>query len=144
MRLHSPTLAGSMSPFPYSIQPDATLRDARAMMGEHDIHHLPVTDPGGRILGMISDADVLLAGQLAGEAAGAALVETVYAREPYVVDLHADLAEVVAHMAEARIGSAIVTRQGKLAGILTHTDVCRALAALLHEIDPPPESGRVA
>ncbi|MEQ9073580.1 MAG: CBS domain-containing protein [Sandaracinaceae bacterium] len=133
-----------MSPFPFSIHPDATLRDARAMMGEHDIHHLPVTGPDGKILGMISDADVLLAGQLAGEKAGDALVETVYAREPYVVDLHAELSEVVGHMAEQRIGSAIVTRRGKLAGILTHTDVCRVLAELLDEISPPPETGRVA
>jgi CBS domain-containing protein len=34
-------------------------------------------------------------------------------------------------MAENRIGSAIVTKDGKLVGIFTVTDACRALAEVL-------------
>jgi CBS domain-containing protein len=138
-----PTLAGAMSPFPYSIAPEATLREAREMMVEHDIHHLPVMR-GEAVLGVISDGDLFVAGNLAPGGASETPVDAVFTREPYVVDIHTRLDTVARTMAERRIGSVIVTRQAKLAGILTHTDVCRVLAELMDEIEPPPERGRVA
>jgi CBS domain-containing protein len=39
-------------------------------------------------------------------------------------------------MAERHLGSALVTRGGKLVGIFTTTDACRALARLLREQHP--------
>jgi CBS domain-containing protein len=126
----TPTLASAMSPFPYSIEPSATLREAREMMVEHDIHHLPVTR-GDEIVGLISDGDVFVAGNLAPGGAAETLVEAVYSREPFVVDMHSLLGKVVTEMGTRRIGCAMVTRQGKLAGILTHTDVCRVLGEVL-------------
>lgn len=132
----TPTVAGVMSPFPYSIAPDATLREAREMMAEHDIHHLPVTR-GDDILGVISDGDVFVAGNLAPKGGGDTRVDAVYSPDPYVVDIHTPLGRIAREMGERRIGSAIVTRQGKLVGILTHTDLCLALADLLE--DSPPD-----
>lgn len=129
-----PTLATAMSPFPYSIEPDASLRTAREMMVERDIHHLPVTR-GETILGVISDGDVFVAGNLAPGGAAETQVEAVYSRDPFVVDIHASLGDVVMEMGKRRIGCAMVTRQGKLAGILTHTDVCRVLGELLGSSD---------
>jgi acetoin utilization protein AcuB len=43
------------------------------------------------------------------------------------------LDEVLAHMAEHQLGSAIVTRHGKLAGIFTVTDACRHFAEYLRD-----------
>ncbi|MBZ0117915.1 MAG: CBS domain-containing protein [Sandaracinaceae bacterium] len=137
-----PTLASSMSPFPYSVAPSATLREAREMMVAHDIHHLPVTD-GETIVGVITDGDVFVAGSLA-RGASETLVDAIFSRDPYVVDIRERLDVVARNMAERRIGSAVVTRHGKLAGILTHTDVCRVLAALIESIDPIGESGSAA
>lgn len=125
-----PTVAGAMSPFPYSIRPDQTLREAREMMVEHEIHHLPVTR-GDDILGVISDGDVFVAGNLAPKGAAETPVDSIYSRDPYVVDIHTPLEHVARQMADRRIGSAVITRQGRLAGILTHTDICLALAELL-------------
>ena len=55
-----PTLAGTMTPFPYSIPPGATLHEARKTMQEHGIHHLPV-QRGDAILGMVATEDLLAA-----------------------------------------------------------------------------------
>jgi acetoin utilization protein AcuB len=41
------------------------------------------------------------------------------------------VATVARTMAEKRIGSAIVAKNGKLVGIFTVTDACRALAQVL-------------
>ncbi|HJL18767.1 MAG TPA: CBS domain-containing protein [Sandaracinaceae bacterium LLY-WYZ-13_1] len=139
-----PALAGVMSPFPYSIAPEATLREAREMMVEHDIHHLPVTDEEGAIRGVISDGDIFVAGNLAPGGGADTPVKAVYSPEPYVVDIHERLDDVVRTMAERRIGSVIVSRDGRLAGILTHTDVCRAFAELVGALSPPPSDGNAA
>lgn len=133
-----PTVAGAMSPFPYSIRPDQTLREAREMMVENDIHHLPVTRDED-ILGLISDGDVFVAGNLAPDGAAETLVESIYSRDPYVIDIHTPLEHVARQMADRRIGSAVITRHGKLAGILTHTDICRALADVLGGSDSGPD-----
>ena len=47
-------------------------------------------------------------------------------------------------MAERHIGSALVTRGGKLVGIFTTTDACRALARVLHEQHPDPGPDQLA
>ena len=56
------------------------------------------------------------------------------ARDPYVVDVGAPLDEVLLAMAERHIGSALVTRGGRLAGILTATDACRAFGETLRQL----------
>ena len=42
----------------------------------------------------------------------------------YIVDLSAPLGQVLAEMAERHIGSALVVKRGKLAGIFTSNDAC--------------------
>ena len=128
-----PTLAAIMTPFPYSIGPRASLDEARAMMEEHGIHHLPVAD-GEQITAIVAKSDLFAAGRLAVNPTEP--VEAVADRAPYVVDIHTPLLAVVRDMAERHIGAVVVTRNGKLAGIFTHTDVCRLAASLL-EPDPP-------
>ena len=50
---------------------------------------------------------------------------------PYTVELTAPLGPVLLEMARLHVGSAIVMRSGRLAGIVTETDICRALGIVL-------------
>jgi acetoin utilization protein AcuB len=63
--------------------------------------------------------------------------------DPYVVAFDAPLSEVVAELNRRRIGSALVVRHGKLAGILSVMDVCRILASLL-DAEFPAKGGNDA
>ena len=56
----------------------------------------------------------------------------------YTGELATPLVIVLRHMAEHRLGSALVTRRGKLAGVFTVTDACRAFADYL-DGGPPGE-----
>ena len=47
-----------------------------------------------------------------------------------MVDIDAMIADVADDMANRQIGSAIVTKNDKLAGIITTVDICRAFAKL--------------
>ena len=50
---HMPLIKSVMTPFPYSIETERSLDDARAMMNRHNVHHLPVMQ-NGRLIGVIS------------------------------------------------------------------------------------------
>jgi acetoin utilization protein AcuB len=141
--MKTPTLASAMTPFPFSIDAQEDLRAARTMMVEHDLHHLPLTRDG-ELVGIVSDTDVLLAGNLTREAGAHVSVSAICSAPPYVVDIGERLEAVATTMAEKHIGSALVTRQGKLVGIFTHTDACRLLGELLRKASGSPVDDSVA
>ena len=141
--MKTPTLASAMTPFPFSIDAQEDVRAARTMMAEHDLHHLPVTRDG-ELVGIVSDTDVLLAGSLTREAGANVSVSAICSAPPYVVDIGERLETVASTMAERHIGSALVTRQGKLVGIFTHTDACQLLGVLLRRVAGLPVDDSVA
>ena len=50
-----------MTKQPITIDPDAPLATAAAVMREREIRHLPVIDAAGRLMGIITERDVLRA-----------------------------------------------------------------------------------
>jgi acetoin utilization protein AcuB len=129
-----PAVKTAMTPFPYSVEGNATVDQALEFMREHGIRHLPVTERG-ELAGMVSDRDIklLLGPDFAYPSGSELTVAEAMIRDAYIVDLDTGLDEVVAHMAEHHLGSAIVTRKDRLAGVFTVTDACRALAEFLRE-----------
>jgi acetoin utilization protein AcuB len=126
---HMPTVKVAMTTFPHSIEIEAPADEAWATMLDHKIRHLPVTDDG-KLVGIVTERDlrlVLRPGVKPGEATLRHVVET----DAFVVDDDTPLDVVANELAERQIGSALVTRHGKLVGILTTTDVCRLLAQAL-------------
>lgn len=126
---HMPSVAALMTPFPHFVRPEDPVEQARALMEEHGIRHVPVRE-GDRVVGIVSERD------LRGREQGAKVAD-VQVASPYTVELGAPLAGVLREMAARRIGTAVVLRADKLAGIVTVTDVCLALAVLLESrFDP--------
>jgi len=140
---HLPQVKSVMTPFPYSIDLEASLDEAREMMDTHNIRHLPVTDHDHTLMGVLTDRDIrqFLGPANAGEQRR---VRDVYIGHPYTVDLNEALDNVLMHMAENHIGSALVTRHGKLAGLFTVTDACRHFALFLRERFRPLGGGNEA
>ncbi len=130
---HMPTVKAVMTPFPHSVQLSDPVERAREIMREHEVRHVPVQD-GEKLVGIVSDRDL-------GAQVNRALPTSDRARIPvrsvcvtddlYSVDLNTPLDHVLTAMAARHVGSVIVTRKGRLAGIFTTTDACRALAELL-------------
>lgn len=137
MNRPKPTLASTMTPFPHSVEEGTSVDEAQSLMLEHGIHHLPVV-MGAQLVGILSDGDLLLAGYLVGSGRRVD-VGTVCTRQPYAVDVHADLAEVAATMAEKHYGCAIVLKEEKVVGILTTTDLARLVATLLGKEATAPD-----
>lgn len=127
--MKEPRLKNVMTPFPYSVELSAALGEARGMMLEHKVRHLPVTVEH-ELKGLISDRDIklVLGPELGSPDPKELTVEDAYVAEPYVVDLAVPLREVLRTMAERHVGAAVVTAHGRLAGIFTATDACRGFA----------------
>ena len=56
------TIAEIMTREPYTLGPDDTLATARQMLAEHHIRHIPIVSAAGALLGVVSQRDVLAAG----------------------------------------------------------------------------------
>ena len=132
MQGKKPTMASVMTPFPHTIEAARSLDDAKLMMSGGGFRHLPVTRAGA-LFGLITDRDLKLAMSVTkGDFdVGGVCVGDVCLDEIYVVDVNTHLEDVVSHMAQSRIGSALVTRADKLVGIFTTTDVCKHFAEFL-------------
>jgi acetoin utilization protein AcuB len=124
-----PSIKTVMTPFPYSVDANASVDEAVQFMRHHKIRHLPVTEDG-ELVGIVSDRDIkLMLGPDFAYPEGRHLkVRSAMVADSYIVDLSAPLDEVLGHMAEHRLGSALVTRKGKLVGVFTSTDACRTFA----------------
>ena len=127
-----PAVGAVMTSFPYFVEADETALAVEKMMDEHNIRHLPVQE-NGKLVGIVSERDLhhRVARSAPVEAKQKLKARDVMVNEPYVVGFSTPLNEVVAAMASRHIGSAIVVRRGKLAGILSSIDVCRIFAEYL-------------
>lgn len=140
---HIPTVKLAMTPFPHAVAADAPLSAALAMMEEHRVHQLPVTD-GGRLLGVVARSDVSPVASRARGRPRAVQVRDVCTTAACVVEDRDRLDCVLERMAEAHVPAALVVRRGKLVGIFTFTDACRILAGWLRARFPEPESDGAA
>ncbi|MCP5042676.1 MAG: CBS domain-containing protein [bacterium] len=129
-----PTIESVMIDAPVSIEIGERVSTAQDTMIDYEIRHLPVVE-GGRLVGIISDRDVaVLENDPEWEGRVDALkVRDICALDVYAVEPETPLDEVLSQMAERRIGSVVVTRGGKIAGLFTATDACRRFAEHLRE-----------
>ena len=127
----TPTVQKWMSTNPTTIERTATLERAHALMRAEQIRHLPVVD-GAQLVGVVSQRDLHLIETLGGVDVREVRVEEAMSSHPYVVAPNAPLDEVVAELAERKIGSAVVVQNAKVVGIFSTVDAMRAFAELMH------------
>ncbi len=144
--MKEPRLKSVMTPFPYSVERSAPIGQARKLMLEHHVRHLPVT-VDHELKGLVSDRDIklLLGPELGSPDPRELTVEDAYVDDCYAADLETPLRDVLTDMAERHIGAVVVTAHGRLAGIFTATDACRAFAEHLTQQfhageDGPPDA----
>jgi CBS domain-containing protein len=130
-----------------SVPPDTPVPRARALMQRERIRHLLVMD-GPRLSGIVTDRDIRLnlpspATTLSVWEMNALLerqrVEEIMQRSVVTIGPDRDVYEAAQLMIDHRIGGLPVTEEGQVMGIVTETDLLRALIALRVE---PARGGR--
>jgi len=145
----SPIVGDIMSRPPISVFADAELRDARNTMRAHGIHHLLVEDRG-RIVGLISDRDVLRAispyadGHAAQRRDDETLQRPVYSAASYnliTVNRDTPIEVAAATMLERNISCLPVTdHHEEVVGIVTNRDLLRAMLSCVVAAQPAQDS----
>lgn len=124
-----PKISKYMSTTPHAVNSEAFLSEAMEMMNKNQIRHLPVIK-NGKVFGLVSDRDIKSIFAFAGANPKTIKVGDVCVDDPYVTKPEALLNEVADEMVSRKVGSALVMDNGKLVGIFTATDACRALSEI--------------
>ncbi len=139
-----------------TITPDAPISTAIALMLERRLSGLPVVDSLGRLVGILSEGDLLRRVELGTETqrprwleilrgAGRAAedfvrshgrkVHEVMTSKPIAIGPEASLAEIVGRMAQHRIKRLPVVENGKVVGLVSRADLLRALADSSRQVE---------
>lgn len=135
-----------------TVQPDADIADAVKLLVEHDISALPVLDREGRLVGLISEADLMQRAEIGTKTRRTHWVESLIGASTLAaeftkshgkkvsevmttgviaVDEDATLAEIATLFERERIKRVPVTRDGALVGIVSRSNLIQALASAL-------------
>ena len=144
------TVADIMSTDVYTLAPDDSLQDARKLMTEHNIRHIPIVTEDQRLEGLLSQRDMLAAADSIllphiedSEAIESRIsISSVMTLDPATTDAHTSLRGAALYMQHHRIGCLPVVRDGTLVGIITDSDFLTIAIDLMErlEVEEPEET----
>jgi CBS domain-containing membrane protein len=129
-----------MSTNPVTVPPSATLAEARSLMQDNNIHHLPVSDDSGMV-GLVTITNVLAATDsfLRDDRhrihANEIIVGDVMVTDVATVDINASLRQAALFLEKHQIGCLPVMSDDALVGIITETDFVAVAINLLEQIE---------
>jgi len=109
-----------------TIEPTATLAAAVKMLAQRRIGALVVTGPGHRIVGIISERDIVRVLDAHGTTVLDRPVAEVMTRKVVTCSLSETIAEIMERMTAGKFRHVPVVEQGRLAGIVSIGDVVKA------------------
>ncbi len=123
-----------------TVPPSATLAEARSLMQNNRIHHLPVTEDG-TLVGLVTLSNVLAATDsfLRDDRtrihANEIIIADVMVKDVATVDINASLRQAALFLERHQIGCLPVMDNGTLVGIITDTDFVAVAINLLELIE---------
>ena len=125
-----------MHPGVITCKPTATLGQVAVLLNQHKVHALFVTDRDGRIMGVISDFDLVAGEWLSSDSESLAAMRTLTAADLMAqpvesVEAAIPLAEAVDQFIEKTISRFLVTDHGKPVGIISLSDFVASIASEL-------------
>ena len=131
-----------------TVSPDTAILDARRLMDEHKIRHLPVVDSDGKLLGIVTDRDIrsalpslLLCDEGSGvedrERLSRLPVSRIMTPDPMTVSPYNTLEDALLFMQKKHVGAfPVVDEKKRLVGILSIRDLLRAFVNVLGIEEP--------
>ena len=106
-----------------TIRPEASAQEAAQLLSQKRISGLPVVNPDGRIIGIVTEADIISKVNQEG-----LRVADIMSHEVIAVDEETSVSEIASLLANRRIKRVPVVEKGKLVGIVSRADIVNAVA----------------
>lgn len=128
-----------------TVRPDMPIQEALNLMRQEKVRRFPVVGPGGKLVGIVSEKDLLNASPSDATTLSVwevsyllskITVERVMTRSVTTVAEDTPLEEAARIMADNKIGSLPVLRDSQLVGIITETDLFKIFLELLGAREP--------
>ncbi len=140
------TIEAIMSTNLITVAPSATLAEARTLMHEHRIHHIPVVNDE-KMVGLVTLTNVLAATDSFLRDpqhrihANEIRIQDAMVRDVATVDVNASLRHAALFLEKHKIGCLPVLDGDKLVGIITDTDFVAVAINLLEQLEEsePPD-----
>ena len=108
-----------------TVTPDTTVRQLLAVLAEHRIGAVIVSNDGTSVDGIASERDIVRAFAKRGAAVMSEPVTAIYTAEVYTVTPDTQIEDVMRMMTERRVRHAPVVQDGNLRGIVSIGDVVK-------------------
>lgn len=114
------TVAAMMTRAVITTNPEMTVEEVASMLHQHHITGMPVVDEHQRVVGVVSEMDVV---RKKGRTVAEIMTDT-----PRTIEEQVPLVEVAELLMTERIRRLPVVRHGKLVGLISRTDLVRFFA----------------
>jgi len=147
------TVADNMDAPTPTVEPEDTVERVLRVLNEHDLSGVPVVNSGGRCVGIITEADLVLAGEDADlhlphyfelfggfvfleslghfeerlRKATAALARDLMTEDPVTIEASASVQDAAHLISRSKHNRLPVVEHGRLVGVITRVDVLEAL-----------------
>jgi acetoin utilization protein AcuB len=124
---------------PITVHPDTTVIDAQALMRREKISRLPVVDRNGRLVGIVSEKDLIYASPSRASTLDVyemnfllskLTVETVMTKKVITIDGDTPVEDAARIMVDNDIGGLPVMKGNTLVGIITESDIFKMFLEL--------------
>ena len=149
------TVADIMDAETPTVAPEDTVESVLRLMRDHELSGVPVVNAGGRCVGIITEADLIMTGEDADlhlphyfelfgglvilprslehfeerlRKATAALARDLMTEDPVTIDAGASVEDAARLISRSKHNRLPVVEHGRLAGVVTRVDVLEALA----------------
>ncbi len=129
-----------MSRHPMTVSPNTPVEQALKRMRDEKVRRFPVVDDDGKLVGIVSDKDLLYAAPSPATSLSIYELHYLYSRitisqvmtrEVVTIEETAPIEEAARVMVDNKIGGLPVMREGKLVGIITETDIFKTLMEMM-------------
>lgn len=109
---------------PYCCTPETNLGAATELMWKGDCGFLPVVEPGGKVIGVVTDRDICIALGTRGRTPGDVIVAEVMTPKVYACLPEDDIHEALREMREGHVRRLpVIKKGGALVGVISIDDV---------------------
>ena len=117
-------LAASPKAAPFTVKADQMVADAVAGMAEHNFGSAIVVDDDDKVIGILTERDIVKRLVNAGRSAGETPVSAIMTAEPRVARVNDELEHWMREMTQGRFRRVpIVDEAGRVTSVLTQTDM---------------------